>query len=999
MPMKHTSFVCRSAFTVALLLTLVSTKAFGQQSSTGSVEGTVLTDGKPVAGASVHVVRLDGDNPSDVLTDAAGHFIIRAVPPGLYRLTAKRLGFRVAQLPSFRVIAGQTADVRVALTASATQLSTVEVRESATDIDSRSTELAQHIRVDDVKLVPMGRNATDLVALVPGTTKSFVWGGAGAAANNYQLDGISMSHPGTGGDFVAPSIDWIEALEVKGLGAGAEYGDFQGGIINAITKTGTNKFQGALRTNYISPSLTTSNIQPNEEGAEQTMRREFSGEMRGPLIKDRVHYFLGGVIVDRNVAVPDLTTADLTDVRGVQQEFRDARGIAKLTFLPSARDRIDALGSFTNSKVAHADITGLDDPSAATKVDAPTTFYEFGWTHTGVQSSLNARIAGFNANETHLGYEGDNVPAVRVYRLGRQPLFQNSLFNDRLKPTSVGGNLTFKRETSFGGASNQVVIGGDYRKGTFREMRTRNGGMSWYPYPDQTTGLIDVTNARSWPDVASEWGGEIHLDSDVEDAAVFIQDYLTPVPNVTISEGARWGRWSGYLTPVQTTGARFLAARAQAVDPRIGISWDVAGRNDFVLKAHFGRYHQGMNSVFFDRAEGADVYSNQRFYLQGPSITDPRQTFTPAQRDANLNTFTGFSPNPLESILNEAGRVENYRQPYVDQWLLSAEKKFGPRWKAEISYVNRVNRDIVGLVDKNRETNYSKLTNVAVKDRATGGTVYDEFGAPLVLPVLWVANNDLRNALIARRDNIGKRLPPVPGFTYADIDRLIWDPNISLTTVPAAKRKYDQASLSIRTEQPSWNGSLSLTATRLEGTIGGITGFGTTGTSFSAGSGVRPNEGINLEGRLPNVPAFDVKLWLSGNLIYGIRGGIFGTYTLGEYITPGFQFTPRFRMQANDNSVLEDELFHGVLGQTIYLEERGARKYPARANLDLRMEKVVAHWFSFTADLFNALGSDAITERNLTVNDFVTNDPTSTFGAPRRRVNPMALQVGLRVEF
>lgn len=292
--MKHTSFVSRFASLAVLLFTLVSTSARAQQVTTGNVEGTVLSDGKPVAGASIHVVRLDGDNPSDVVSDAEGHFIIRAVPPGLYRLTAKRLGFRVATLPSFRIIAGQSASVRVALTASATQLSTVEVRERATDIDSRSTELAEHIRVDDVKLVPMGRSATDLVALVPGATKSFVWGGAGAAANNYQFDGISMSHPGTGGDFVSPSIDWIESLEVKGLGAGAEYGDFQGGIINAITKTGTNKFQGALRTNYISPSLTTTNIQPNEEGAEQTMRREISGELRGPLIKDRLHYFLGG---------------------------------------------------------------------------------------------------------------------------------------------------------------------------------------------------------------------------------------------------------------------------------------------------------------------------------------------------------------------------------------------------------------------------------------------------------------------------------------------------------------------------------------------------------------------------------------------------------------------------------------------------------------------------------------------------------------------------------
>lgn len=269
----------------------------------------------------------------------------------------------------------------------------------------------------------------------------------------------------------------------------------------------------------------------------------------------------------------------------------------------------------------------------------------------------------------------------------------------------------------------------------------------------------------------------------------------------------------------------------------------------------------------------------------------------------------------------------------MDQWLLSAEKKFGPRWKAEISYVNRVNRDIVGLVDRNIAANYSKLTNVGVRDHVTNVAVYDEYGNPLILPVVW------------------------------------------------------------------WSGSLSLTASRLEGTIGGLTGFGTTGSSFSAGFGVRPNEAINLERRLPNVPAFETKLWISGTLPFNFRGGAFGTYTLGEYIAPTFQFSPRFRLQAFYRTPLEDELFLGVLGQTILLEPRGARKYPGHANLDLRLERLFARSFSVTADLFNALGSDAIVERNLTVNDGVTNDPTSVFGARRRRVNPLALQVGLRVEF
>jgi hypothetical protein len=519
--MNHALFVRWFASAAASVLLFASSATAQQRPSEGSLAGSVVNDaGGVIVEAAIHVVRLDGGSALDGTSDASGHFTLRGLSPGLYRLTARRLGFHEAQLSPLRVIAGQTAQLQITLTASATQLSTVEVRESATSIDSRTTELSQRIRVDDVKLVPMGRAAAGLIELVPGISNGFVWGGAGQAANNYQIDGIAMSHPGTGGDFVAPSIDWIEMLEVKGLGAGAEYGDFQGGIVNAVTKTGTNKFRGTFRTNYISPALTATNILPNEEGAEQTMRREVSGEMSGPIIRDRLHYFVAGILIDRDIAVPDLTTVNPDDFRSVQQNLRDARGIAKLTFAPTARDRIDFLGSLTRATTEHSDITGLDDPSASTRVVEPTTVYEAGWTHTGNESSLNARLAGFSSDQSRLGYAGDNVPGIQVYRLGRQPLFQNSPFNERLKPTSIGGNITYKRETSFGGASNQLVLGSDYRRGTFEDTRTRNGGLTWLPYPNQTTGLIDVTNAASWPDAASEWGGDIHLKSDVEDAAM-----------------------------------------------------------------------------------------------------------------------------------------------------------------------------------------------------------------------------------------------------------------------------------------------------------------------------------------------------------------------------------------------------------------------------------------------------------------------------------------------
>src|SRR5436189_63359 len=83
---------------------------------------------------------------------------------------------------------------------------------------------------------------------------------AGGVSNDYRLDGVSMNHPGLGGDLLSVSVDWIESLEVRGLGAGAESGNFQGGIIDAVTQTGSNDRRFAARTNYESPRFAATNL-------------------------------------------------------------------------------------------------------------------------------------------------------------------------------------------------------------------------------------------------------------------------------------------------------------------------------------------------------------------------------------------------------------------------------------------------------------------------------------------------------------------------------------------------------------------------------------------------------------------------------------------------------------------------------------------------------------------------------------------------------------------
>jgi hypothetical protein len=983
---------------LVLALSVAAGVADGQQRlASGALSGTVVDEvASPVAGASIRLVRTDLEVSREATSDAAGAFAVSELSAGLYRVTAVRIGYRQAELPLLRIIEGQTAQIRVMLTRSPTQLSTVTVYATATTIDASTAELTRRLPLVDIGDVPLGRDALSAVELVPGARRGSVWGAGGDAANSYRLDGVAVNHPGVGGDFLAPSMDWIEAIEVRGLGAGAEYGGFQGGLIDVITRSGSNERSSTLGLHYIAPALTASNVRPFEEGAEQSMRRELSGTAAGPIVRDRLLYFVAGQFVDYDVRVPDLTTPAAQDFRAARQEFRNARGLAKLTWLPAAGDRFDALLGQASSRGEHAELDGLVDPAATLRTRAPSTFFSLSYEHAATGGTLNARVAGFDARESRRGYEGHEVPGLHIYSLGRTPIYQNAPFSEEMRPRSVGGTLTWSTRHALLRGENQLVLGAEYNRGSWRHHRTRNGGLTWRPYP--TSGFIDPADPSTWSALASEWGGEIRLSARMEDAAAFVQDYFTIRPGLTFTPGVRLELASGWLADANS-GAEFRVVSEYALDPRMGVVWDITGRNALVAKVHWGRYRQAMQSSFFDRAAGGNVYTNERLYLQGPAITDPRTVFTPAQRDALQNTSGGFPSNYLETILNEEGRVEGYRQPYVEQLVVGLERTMGPRWKIEALYINRNNRDIAGLVDRNMEQNYSLLENVEVLQRMTFGPVFDHHGQRLVIPRLYVSNADLRNELIFRQS---RGLAPVPGYSFLDIATLSFEPDVVLSTIPGARRRFDQLSLSVRTDQAGWDAFASISATYLRGNVPGLTSFGAAGSTFSAGPFVRPNEALNASGILPNSTVLESKVWVSTTLPYGFRGGAFAYFSLGDHLSPQMQISPRFRFLASDGSLLEDETFNRVRGQTILLEKRGNFKYPARTNLDLRLARAFTMplgEFELTADLFNALGSDAMILQNITVNDQILQDPASTFGAPRRRVNPRALRVGGTVRF
>ncbi len=1013
----------RSLLVIALFALLpdyaVAQPTFG--SLTGIVtgeDGGAIADARVIARASSPSGASDS---STAITDVRGRFLIPALSAGTYTLVVRQLGYREGTLASVRVIAGDTVRLRVVLTRAPTQLSTVVVVRSPTAIDALSVETPRVIGRDIALQLPTARDASSVVALVPGAKDGRLWGGAGAITNNFQIDGVSMNHAGVGGDFLQLPRDWVETIEVRGLGANAEFGNFQGGVVNAVTRTGTNNRLATLRTYHEDEALTSSNFERGEIGAELARRTEFSGEVSGAVVRDKLFYFIGAQFMERVLRAPDLRTdasaasGDFLDAREVQ---RDWRAVGKLTWRRTAGERLDVILGSQDQRISNAGINGLDAVASSQRVREPTVWYEAAWKRElSPRTGLELTAAGYSARERREGNAGSGVPGVRVIRVGNQPLYRNAEFDERSEPSAQSVTFVARRAQSAWGIEHKLAAGVEASVGSWRNERIRTGGLTWRPYLSQTV-PFDADDVSTWNTYGSDWGGNVRLNTRSRTLSAFLQDEITLGGRVTVSPGLRMSSWTGWMTPCSADqpdaacGAEFEAVSAGALDPRVGIAWDVTGRNTLAVKAHWGRFHQGMYALLFDRASGSNAYSNRRFYASSPTIPDPGTTFTPQQREA-LTGVNGFSPFFNLEILNETGTVDGYRQPYVDQLSLGIEKTLGPNWKLEVFGVQRANGNIVGLVDRNLATNYTALSDIKVDQRFISNVVLDADGRPLVLDRFFVSNRDLIEAIAAL--NGGPR-PGGPvcfdGWCPNNVGELTYDPDIVLSTINEARRNYRQLTTTVTAQYARWQGEGSLSLNRLVGNVSGVTGHGVIVNSaipnsvanpqFTAGPFVRPNERTNADGRLPDATEFEAKLWMTGQLPFGFAGGLFFTHIIGEPTTPTFIVLGRYMYRDAEGVIAPRELLPQVLGQQIFVETRGSRRYASRSLLDVHLEREVPLRFaakvSISADVFNVLGSRALLRVKTEVDDQALGDPSSVLGAPRQRVAPRSLRLGVRIE-
>jgi len=312
----------------------------------GTLSGTVTDPSdKLVPQAQVSIVNVATGITTTVMTNSDGFYSAPNLLPGEYEITVSAKGFSTEVRKGNSLTVGGQLVLNLSLHVGSAAKTVVEVTTEAPAVQLASSDISAVVNATTVRELPLnGRSWTDLAALQPGvdtiqTQPTFAVGadrgnrgfgqqltisGARPQQNNYRLDGVSLNDyangaPGSvlGGNL---GVDAIQEFSVLTSNYSAEYGKTSGGVVNAITRSGTNTLHGSAYEFLRNSKLDAANF--FEAGQRSPFKRnQFGGAIGGPVIKNHTFFF--------------------ADFEGIRQ----SKGIVSVNFVPSPAARAGQLCS------------------------------------------------------------------------------------------------------------------------------------------------------------------------------------------------------------------------------------------------------------------------------------------------------------------------------------------------------------------------------------------------------------------------------------------------------------------------------------------------------------------------------------------------------------------------------------------------------------------------------------------------------------------------------
>src|ERR1700741_34821 len=357
-----------------------------------TLSGTITDPSdKSIPHAQVSITNVATGITTTVMTNSDGFFIAPNLLPGEYQVTVSAKGFATEVSKGISLTVGSYQVLNLSLQVGSAAKTVIEVTTEAPAVQLASSDISAVVNATTVRELPLnGRSWTDLAALQPGvetiqTQPTFATGshrgnrgfgqqltisGARPQQNNYRLDGVSLNDYANGapGSVLGGSlgVDAIQEFSVITSNYSAEYGKTSGGVVNAITRSGTNQLHGSAYEFIRNSKLDAKNY--FDVGSIPPFKRnQFGGTIGGPIQKDGTFFFADYEGIRQGLGITTVATVPSDMARSGAMQTLAAptcatdggvfnAGICQLTVDPSATQYL----TFYPRAPSSAQVTGSD---------------------------------------------------------------------------------------------------------------------------------------------------------------------------------------------------------------------------------------------------------------------------------------------------------------------------------------------------------------------------------------------------------------------------------------------------------------------------------------------------------------------------------------------------------------------------------------------------------------------------------------------------------------
>jgi hypothetical protein len=762
--------------TLALILWAVVSigSAFGQATSGLSGISGIVRDstGSVVPNAQVTVSNESTGIRVTLNTSDGGVFSAPPlVPASGYTLTVMKPGFAPFEVKDIELQVGKTVNITVALTVAGTTTE-IRVEASAPLVDELKTDVSQVINSQQILDLPInGRRVDSFVLLTPGVTNDGNFGLLSfrgvANGNNFLLDGNDTTEEyyveNNGRTRVTSQIsqDAVQEFQVVSANFSAEYGRASGGVVNTVTRSGTNDLHGTGYWFYRNQNFIAhdpfANLNPDE------WRLQSGASLGGHIIKDKLFYFFNAEFTRRNAPLVDsivrsgvvdtptqtwigcgapATPAQCSAINALLPRFfgplprtvTQDLGFGRLDYHVSERNTLSASFNFMHFKspnglqqttVASTNGAGINSNgddygrvrngklswTAIPKSNIVNEF-RFGWSTDLEGDNINPELLGPALGSLVVTTAGQSIGSYNI--LPRvQPREQRVEFADNL--SWVKGRHIVKFGTDIARASDYSYF-----------IQNVNGS---YTYQNVTNFALDysgnTTGAKNWQTYQQTFGDPT-VDAAITAYSFYLQDEWRPFKNFTATLG---GRYEYEQLPQPTkcnqdyTQTCHIYSKPTNVMPRIGLAYSL--NNKTVIRAGYG--------MFYARVSGSTV--SNMFTGNGMTTTAVSLSGTQAPQRAAGPVF----PNILSAVPTGVGvsasniqfADPNLKTPYSEQATLAVERELMKDLAFTASYIWSRGVQLYSVRDLNLPTTAVPFTYI-IGD-ASGKPTGDTYTTPVLI--------------------------------------------------------------------------------------------------------------------------------------------------------------------------------------------------------------------------------------------------------------------------